>query len=406
MIGLIILAILTKIDNLQKWFAKFCNYCFQKVSTPTKTLKMPRTILVSDVPALSKSTSNGKVIRKKSATKKEKSPEREKTSPPEYTEGRYDTTEAVSVKVAHLRQVGQDIMANFKDWLEDDNNYYVGRHGRVFIGSKADKFHFSYDGSIFANPFKVNSKTKLVVSLVKYINHLVSNPDLFDMIPNLKGLNLGCFCDQLSQNHGLCHASILASMAQNFDACKDMGVHELFNNIYGENKGNDDTVKVKQMFGLSELVSDEDFVARVEAAFQVENDDDYSTIDMNRLSSDRPNRENRYYTVKQLRDICAFHDIGTISNMKKSELVEVITRWINSSDFSSGGDEVEEVEEEVEEVVEEVVEEENDQISEVVEIYDENEDIDDDKNDLDDASSEVNEDEEKARDPDYVDGEE
>ena len=352
------------------------------------------------------STSNGfaqrapaRVVKsKKIPTRKAKTPEKTKTSPPPFSEGRYEQTESVCVKVANLRERhGKD--ANLKEWIAYPLNYLTGRTGRIFIGSKDDKEHFSYEGSIFANPHKVNAKMPLVVSLVKYINHLVKNPGLFDQIPNLMGLNLGCFCDQSAHDHGLCHASILAKIANNFDSCKEMSVQEIFKNIYGENNGNDDTIKVKEMFGLSESVSDEDFVSRVEKSFQPVDDEDYHNIDMSRVSIKRPSKEKRYYTVKQLREICSNNSIGISSNMKKAELVEVIHEWVDKNGAST---EIEEVDEEEEEVVEE----ENQIISDVVEVYEENEDIDDDKNDpdyVDDGSSEVNEDEEKANDPDYVD---
>lgn len=41
-----------------------------------------------------------------------------------------DNTSAVCIKVSNLRKEGYE---NFKKWLKDDNNVYVGRAGRIFI---------------------------------------------------------------------------------------------------------------------------------------------------------------------------------------------------------------------------------------------------------------------------------
>ena len=408
------------------------NAPIRKAPARTASTAPPREVSTRTAPPREASTSNGfarraparNTTRKMAPSRKaKKTPEKVKTSPPEFSEGRYERTESVCVKVANLRD-RYDENANLKSWIADPLNYLTGRAGRLFIGSKDDKEHFSYDCSIFANPYKVNAKMPLVVSLVKYINHLVSNQELFDQIPNLMGLNLGCFCDQSAHDHGLCHSSILTILANNFDSCKDnKNVYDIFQNIYRNNgfnkRGNDNTDQVLEMFGLSESVSNEDFVAKVEASFKTQDEEDYHNIDMDRLSVKRPSKENRYYTVKQLREICSCHSIGIGSNMKKAELVEVINEWVDKNGINNeddgededvAEDDVEEedvAEEDVEEedVAEEEDVEENQTIGEVIEVYDENEDIDDDKNDIDDASSEANEDEEKERDPDYVDGE-
>ena len=40
---------------------------------------------------------------------------------------------------------------NLREWMEDENNIYIGRAGVVFI----DKVRFPKQASPFANPFKV-----------------------------------------------------------------------------------------------------------------------------------------------------------------------------------------------------------------------------------------------------------
>ena len=49
-------------------------------------------------------------------------------------------TKVVNVKVKFIRP-GYD---NLEEWLKGENNYYVGRHGRIFIGSKNEKRIFLF----------------------------------------------------------------------------------------------------------------------------------------------------------------------------------------------------------------------------------------------------------------------
>lgn len=65
-------------------------------------------------------------------------------------------TKSVSVKVASLREAGYE---NFQTWLEDAQNLYVGRRGRIFIhGPDGSKRIFHFASSKWHNPFAV-SKT-------------------------------------------------------------------------------------------------------------------------------------------------------------------------------------------------------------------------------------------------------
>lgn len=106
----------------------------------------------------------------------------------------------VSVKVKNLRKLGY---ANLREWLQDDNNVYVGRGGRLFIDGKV----FYYPGSIWANPYRL-SEYSLEESLRKYKAYLHRSP-LLGRISELQGKNLGCFCEQDSE----CHAKVLAELA-------------------------------------------------------------------------------------------------------------------------------------------------------------------------------------------------
>lgn len=119
------------------------------------------------------------------------------------------STQHVCIKVSNLRKIGYD---NLRDWLEDDNNVYVGRFGRIFItederddDGKLIKKIFHYKGSKWANPFKVTKECPVEQVLELYESRLDTDIDTSDM-EELKGKNLGCFCNQDAP----CHAKILA----------------------------------------------------------------------------------------------------------------------------------------------------------------------------------------------------
>ena len=109
------------------------------------------------------------------------------------------------VKIDSLRKEFGDKNMTLDKWMADPNNVYVGRAGRVFIGTKNDMKVFHYKGSKFANPYKVGEYT-LQESLELYDKYLTSS-GLINQIEELRGKNLGCFCDQSRE----CHAKILAN---------------------------------------------------------------------------------------------------------------------------------------------------------------------------------------------------
>jgi hypothetical protein len=111
----------------------------------------------------------------------------------------------VCVKVNNLRKLGY---TDLEQWINDPNNVYVGRHGRIFIHTGNEKKIYHYN-SKWGNPYKVQ-KYSLTDALKLYEEYLVSSP-LINNIRELKHKNLGCFCDQNSQ----CHAKILAKLANN-----------------------------------------------------------------------------------------------------------------------------------------------------------------------------------------------
>ena len=130
-----------------------------------------------------------------------------KSEESEESEERETTRECV--KVANLRKIyGSD--TTFKDWLEDPNNLYVGRAGRIFITENGEKKYFGYDGSKWANPFTVK-KYSLDECLRLYQKHMTEcirkDPDTYDL-NELKGKRLGCWCDPKDR----CHVDVLLEL--------------------------------------------------------------------------------------------------------------------------------------------------------------------------------------------------
>ena len=114
-----------------------------------------------------------------------------------------DITSAICIKVSNLRKEGYE---NFREWLKEVNNVYVGRRGRIFINKEI--FHFS--GSKWSNPYKVSENHySLDESISLYKQHLITS-GLIDNVEELRGKNLGCFCDQKQ----ICHAQVLVDILE------------------------------------------------------------------------------------------------------------------------------------------------------------------------------------------------
>ncbi len=105
----------------------------------------------------------------------------------------------VNVKVTFIRPEYD----NLREWLADENNLYIGRHGRVFI----DKVEvFPYDSSKWRNPFSAK-KYGREMCIQKFEEYIRSTPDLMDSLHELSGKNLGCWCKPES-----CHGDVLVKL--------------------------------------------------------------------------------------------------------------------------------------------------------------------------------------------------
>ena len=117
------------------------------------------------------------------------------------------STKATCIKVANLRKEG---FSDLREWMKDPNNIYVGRHGRIFI----DKVIFHYPASKWQNPFKLKDYS-LKDSLSLYTLYLLNTGLIYDL-QEVKGKNLGCFCDHQKDKNGVptCHAQVLADLIE------------------------------------------------------------------------------------------------------------------------------------------------------------------------------------------------
>lgn len=105
----------------------------------------------------------------------------------------------VNVKVKYIRPDYQ----NLKEWMEDEDNVYIGRKGVVFIDSK----RFPEESSTFCNPYKVGKdgdRKEVVKKYRRHLKKLMKDEDVLEEMRELKGKNLGCWCKP-----EICHGDIL-----------------------------------------------------------------------------------------------------------------------------------------------------------------------------------------------------
>ena len=114
----------------------------------------------------------------------------------------HDEGNVCNVSVKYIRPKYDNLI----EWLDDDNNIYIGRNGRVPIGKKIDKKTFHFKSSIWHNPFRIqnNDRTSCIDKYEKYILEKIENePKKYDL-NKLVGKNLGCWCKPKQ-----CHGDVL-----------------------------------------------------------------------------------------------------------------------------------------------------------------------------------------------------
>ncbi len=107
----------------------------------------------------------------------------------------------VNVKVANIRKQGYNCL---EDWMENDNNVYIGRAGVVFVNG----IRFPKVSSEFSNPYKIGKDGDREQVIQKYKDYIIEkinkSPELKDKLISLDGKNLGCWCHPEK-----CHGDIL-----------------------------------------------------------------------------------------------------------------------------------------------------------------------------------------------------
>lgn len=106
----------------------------------------------------------------------------------------------VNVKVKYIRPD----YANLNEWINDNNNEYIGRSGIVFINGE----RYPKKNSKWTNPFTIKQygSREIVLKLYKeYIINKIENKELD--LNELKGKNLGCWCFP-----DKCHGDILLEL--------------------------------------------------------------------------------------------------------------------------------------------------------------------------------------------------
>ena len=112
----------------------------------------------------------------------------------------------INVKVAYIRPK----YSNLSEWIEDNNNVYIGRKGVVFING----VRFPKNDSIWANPYKIslqNNRDQVLKMYEIYIKNKITNENLHQELLKLKNKNLGCWCKP-----DKCHGDILLEIIESY----------------------------------------------------------------------------------------------------------------------------------------------------------------------------------------------
>lgn len=111
----------------------------------------------------------------------------------------------VNCKVQYIRPK----YLNLQEWMDDEQNVYIGRSNVVFI----EGIRFPKHASPFANPYKIGkdgTREEVLEKYKKYIINKIKHDEKFkDSLLKLKGKTLGCWC-----NPEPCHGDILLKLIE------------------------------------------------------------------------------------------------------------------------------------------------------------------------------------------------
>lgn len=85
--------------------------------------------------------------------------------------------------------------------------------GAVYIGRAMPRQGLK--ASPFANPFRVSPVTSRQTAITRYEEHLVKHPELWSLMPDLRGRPLACWCRHNGESptpENACHGDVLANL--------------------------------------------------------------------------------------------------------------------------------------------------------------------------------------------------
>ena len=113
----------------------------------------------------------------------------------------------INCKVKYIRP----LYNNLQEWMNDDNNIYIGRAGVVFINNE----RYPKQSSIYCNPFKIGKDGDRNEVLDKYKDYIIKKLDndinFKNELIKLKDKNLGCWCSP-----DPCHGDILLDLIKKY----------------------------------------------------------------------------------------------------------------------------------------------------------------------------------------------
>lgn len=108
----------------------------------------------------------------------------------------------VNVRVKFIRSDYE----NLHEWMEDENNVYIGRRGVVFLYGK----RYPAKDSVWCNPFKIGKdgdRNEVVKKYREYIEEKIRNDEV--ELNSLRNKTLGCWCKPNE-----CHGDILIELLE------------------------------------------------------------------------------------------------------------------------------------------------------------------------------------------------
>ena len=97
---------------------------------------------------------------------------------------------------------------NFQDWLNDDNNIYIGRRGlNIRDVENSDQIE-----NLLVLPFKIkkNDNKNILNIYNTYLREKIKDNDFRNKLLSLKNKTLGCFCQNLEN----CHGNIIVNLVE------------------------------------------------------------------------------------------------------------------------------------------------------------------------------------------------